>query len=244
MPIKKAPVKRNQLIKRSEIVNYFEWLKGSPKVKSLQGDVLGSAAEIGNHEGEQMPVYIDGIKGIIKKAEAERGKIGDIANEVKKLNQGIYQEIINKAKEVLKSAMAKYNAWLRDEEIKRREIQRQLEVEAAAKRKEFEAAREVGTKKGEPALPEIIIPTPVVADAPIDRSIARKDIRVEVTEILSFIQHVARAHDPELLDCIGVIKTAGIKAKAKRNPGKVEIPGVEITYYPTDSAWGIKPKEE
>jgi hypothetical protein len=238
--IKKAPIRSNQLIKRSDYIGYFQYLENSPTVKGLQKKTLKKAAEIDSTDGEALVPYIEEIKVIEKDTEKERAKINDTLKEIKALNQGIYQTIIDKAKKLKAAAQGKYNAWVREESRKKRELQDKLDREAEAARLKLETERKEAKDNGAPLPPEIIIPTPTVRDVVMSKTIARKRVEVIIDNKDEFIRDAAKRNDPELLDCIDIVKTTGIVNKAKRNPGKDTYAGVRIIYYPTDEAWGIR----
>lgn len=236
----KAPIKSNQLIKRSQYVEYFGWLEQSNQVKKLEKEILDATESMNDYQGEKLPELIELVKAIGKEIEKERSKINEPLKEIKSLNQGVFKPLSDSASRLLGALNSRYRDWYAAEQERKQKIQAELDKIAKEERERIEAENEKREANGERVLPPAQVVTLQVVETPIARSILRKAIEVELLDKLEFIKHVAESGDVELLDCIAITNTTGIRNKAKRNPGQINIPGVAIAYLPSQADWGIK----
>jgi hypothetical protein len=230
---------RKALIKQEKYVEFFQELSRSKEVQSFENKALLYAFMFPLFKGDEIPGLIEKIRILEKEVEVGRAPVNDILNDMKKMNQGIYQPLKDNLNLMAREAKNNYNAYLQEKERKKRELQAKLDREAEQKRIEQQKKIEEAKKNNELPPPEVIIPTPQVKEVEVVKSVGRKEIKATIKDKIAFIKDAIKRNDPELLDCIEITKTTGIVNQAKRNPGEVEIEGIDILYYPTREAWGI-----
>jgi hypothetical protein len=230
---------RKALIKKEKYVEFFQGLARSKEVQSFENKALLYAFMFPLFSGDEIPGLIEKIRILEKEVENGRAPINDILNDMKRLNQNIYQPLKDNLRLMASEAKAKYNSHIQEKARKKRELQAKLDREAEQKRIKQQREIEEAKKNGKAPPPEVIIPTPQIKEVDIVKSVGRKEIKVTIKDKIAFIKDAIKRNDPELLDCIEITKTTGMVNQAKRNPGEVEIEGVDILYYPTREAWGI-----
>lgn len=230
-------IKSTDIVPLSKTDLYFLQLKESKLIKGFEKKIKEHEDNLASIRPDEIPAAKTDLSALKKKVEAERAIINDPLNAIKRKNQALFVPMTEKINDIVSALTTAYNEHVRLEREKQRKAQEEIDRKAAEERKRLEAEREAEVKKGNSPPPEVDIIAPTVRPPAYEKTVCRKDISVEVTGKLEFIRHAVETGDVELLDCIEITKTAPIKNKARRDPGKVIIPGVSITYTPDLQAW-------
>jgi len=232
-----APLKSNQLVKQGQIKAYFDWYKDSPTIQSFKKKIMKYAGSANKTEPAKLPDLKKDLSKLKKEIEGERSKINEPINEIKSENQDIFNPFFASIANIIGAIDEAYKQWVRDEQKRRQKVQDEIDKKAEKERQRLEELRINAEKNGEPVPPPMPAIIPQVAPLEFSKQALRKSIDINITDKKAFIKYAIENNDDELLDCVSITKTKGIENKARRNPGKVEIPGAIIEYVPSLKEW-------